>query len=57
MMSRLECWAFDGSTEQIVADMRTLRWTSGVTRGDKLGNDYVRGGIGVFSILVENAKE
>ena len=34
-----------------VAEMRMLRWMSGVTREDKIRNKYIRGSIGVASIV------
>jgi hypothetical protein len=34
-----------------VAEMRMLRWKSRVTREDKIRNEYVRGNIGVASIV------
>jgi len=34
-----------------VADMRMLRWMSGGTRDDRARNKYVRGSIGVASVV------
>jgi hypothetical protein len=34
-----------------VAEMRMFRWTSGVTIKNKIRNKYVRGSIGVTSIM------
>jgi hypothetical protein len=34
-----------------VAEMRMLRWMSGVTREDRIRNEYVRGSIDVASIV------
>jgi len=47
MMYVSECWAVDRNIEQrmSVAEMRMLRWMSGVTRGDKARNEYVRGSV------------
>jgi len=53
MLYGSECWMVDKKIEQItsVAEMRTLRWMSGVTREDRIRNEYVRGCIGVSSIV------
>ena len=53
MMYGTECWAVDRKIEQrmSVAEMRMLRWMSGVTREDKIRNEYIRGSIGVASIV------
>jgi len=34
-----------------VAEMRILRWMSGVPRENWIRNDYIRGSIGVVSIM------
>ncbi|VVC29271.1 Hypothetical protein CINCED_3A013440 [Cinara cedri] len=34
-----------------VAEMRTLRWMSGVTIEDRIRNEYIRGSLGVASIV------
>ena len=34
-----------------VAEIKMLRWMSGVTREDKIRNEYIRGSIGVASIV------
>jgi hypothetical protein len=34
-----------------VTEMRMLRWMNGVTREDSINNKYVRGSIGVASIV------
>jgi len=36
-----------------VAEMRMLKWMSGVTREDRIRNEYVRGSIGVASIVAK----
>ena len=53
MMYGTECWAVGRKIEQrmSVAEMRMLRWMSGVTREDKIRNEYIRGSIGVASIV------
>ena len=58
MLYGSECWAVDKKTEQrmSVAEMRMLRWMSGVTREDRIRNEYIRGSIGVSSI-VEKMRE
>ena len=47
-----ECWAVKGNHEQklSVAEMKMLRMMCGVTRWDRLRNEYVRGSVGVDSI-------
>ena len=44
-----ECWAVKGNHEQKlhVAEMKMLRMMWGVTRWDRLRNEYVRGSVGV----------
>ena len=53
MMYGTECWAVDRKIEQrmSVAEMRMLRWMSAVTREHKIRNEYIRGSIGVASIV------
>jgi len=34
-----------------VADMGTLRWMNGVTKEDRIRNEYIRASIGVASIM------
>jgi len=48
-----KCWAVDKKIEQriSVTEMRMLRWMNGVTREDRIRNKYVRGSIGVVSIV------
>jgi hypothetical protein len=48
-----ECWVIDRRIEQsmIVAEIRMLRWTSGVTKKDRIRNEYVRVGNGVPLIV------
>ena len=38
-------------TENECSGERMLRWTSGVSREDKIRNEYIRGSIGVASIV------
>lgn len=53
MMYGSECWAIDKTMERkmSVAEMRMLRWMSGVTRKDRIRNEYIRGSIGVAPII------
>ena len=53
MLYGTECWAADRKIEQSmsVTEMRMLRWMSGVTSEDRIKNKYVRGSIGVASIV------
>ena len=48
-----KCWAVGRKIEQrmSVAEMRMLRWMSGVTREGKIRNEFIRGSIGVASIV------
>lgn len=48
-----ECWVVIKKIEQMMslAKMRMFKWTSGMTREDRLRNEYVRGSIGVTSIV------
>ena len=47
-----ECWAVKKTHEQKlrVAEMKMLRMMCGVTRRDRVRNEYIRGGVGVDSI-------
>jgi len=36
-----------------VVEIRMLKWMSGVTRDDRIRNEYVRGSTGVASIVVK----
>ena len=47
-----ECWALKKNQEQklSVAEMKMLRMMCGVTRRDRVRNEYVRGSVGVESI-------
>ena len=47
-----ECWAVSKKQEQQlkVAEMRMLRWSLGVTRKDRMENEYVRGAFGVCGV-------
>jgi len=42
-----ESWAVDKEMERriSVAEMRMLRWMNGVTREERISNEYVRGSI------------
>lgn len=49
MMYGAETWAINKAQERKmeVAEMRMLRWMSGVTRLDKIKNEYIRGSVKV----------
>jgi nonsense-mediated mRNA decay protein 3 len=51
MLYGSKCWTINRRIEQSVAEIRMLRWMSGVSREDRIKNEYVRGSIGVASIL------
>jgi hypothetical protein len=53
MLYGSECLAVDMRIEHCmsVAEMRMLRWTSRVTREDRIRNEYLKGSIGVASIV------
>ncbi|XP_039755304.1 uncharacterized protein LOC120630225 [Pararge aegeria] len=48
-----ECWAATKkhSTKLHTTEMRMLRWSAGVTRLDKIKNEYVRGSYGITPIV------
>ena len=48
-----ECWAIKQSHEQKlhVAEMKMLRMMCGVTRRDRLKNEYVRASVNVDSVM------
>ncbi|XP_063358836.1 uncharacterized protein LOC134648275 [Cydia amplana] len=52
MMYGAECWAIKKAHEQKlhVAEMKMLRWAAGVTRLDKVKNEYIRGSYKVAPI-------
>jgi hypothetical protein len=58
MLYGFECWVVDKRKEQSRngAEIRMLRWMSGVTREDRIWNEYLRGSIGMVSI-VEKMRE
>jgi hypothetical protein len=53
MLYSSECWVVDRRIElsMNVTEMKMLRWMSGVTRKNRIKNEYVRGIIGVASIV------
>jgi hypothetical protein len=53
MLNDSECWAVDSRIEQSmsVVEMRMPRWLSGVITEDRIRNEYVRGSIGVATIV------
>jgi len=53
MMYGSECWTINRNIEQRigVVEMRMLRWTNEVTTKHKISNDYIKGSIGVASIV------
>jgi len=56
MLYGSECWMVDKTINQrmSVAEVIMLRWMIRVTREDRIRNEYVRGNIGVVSIVKEN---
>lgn len=48
-----KCWVVDKNVEQRinVKEMGMLTWMSGVTKGNGIGNEHVRGSICVESIV------
>jgi len=59
MLCGSECWAVnEKKIEQRmgVTEMRMLRWTGGMTREDRIGNEYVRESVGVASIVDKMGK-
>jgi exonuclease III len=58
MLYGSECWALRRQEEQRlhVAEMKMLRWAAGVTRLDKIRNEYVRGSLKVAPVG-EKARE
>jgi hypothetical protein len=53
MLNSSKCWAVDRRIKQnmSVAEMKMLRWMNGVSREDRIRDDYVRGSISMTSIL------
>ena len=52
MLYGAECWAVSKKEERLlgVAEMRMLRWALGVTKFDRMENEYVREALGVNCI-------
>ncbi|KAJ8705151.1 hypothetical protein PYW07_010978 [Mythimna separata] len=52
MLYGSECWAVKKTDEKRlhVAEMRLLRWMCGVTRMDKVRNEYIRGSLKVAPV-------
>ena len=47
----LECWAVKKTERRLrIAEMRMLRWMCGVTRMDKVRNEYIRGSLKVAPV-------
>jgi alpha-D-ribose 1-methylphosphonate 5-triphosphate synthase subunit PhnH len=53
MLYGSECWVIDRKIEQSmsVVEMKMFRLTNGVTKDDRIRNEYVRGGNGVALIV------
>lgn len=53
MMYRIKCWVVGRKVEQrmSIIKMKILRWMNGVTRENKLRNEYIRGNIVIASIV------
>jgi hypothetical protein len=57
MLYGSECWAFRRIEQSMsVEEIRMLRWMSGLTRENKIRNNYVRGSIGV-ALIVDMIRE
>jgi len=57
MLYGVECWAVDKKIERrmSIAEMRMLR--CGVTREDRIRNEYIRGTVGVASIKMDKIRD